>query len=1787
MFSILYVDDEEALLEIGKLFLEQGGQFRVETITAATEALRLLEEKKFDAIISDYQMPEMDGIAFLKRVRTSGNTIPFILFTGKGREEVVIDAINSGADFYLQKGGDPVAQFTELAHKVRQSVQRRRAEADIRDLERRQSDIINFLPDPTFAIDTRGIVIAWNRAMEEMTGVPAGDVLGKGNAEHAFAFYHERRPMLADLVLKPDDPFESTKYIYTIHTGTTLTGESEVRRPDGTLIHIWGKATRLFDESGNLSGAIESLRDITDKRQGEAALRESETRFRELSDLLPQIVYEVDTEGNIRYTNRIAFELFGYTDDDFRQGLNVMQMLAPEERARAAAAFRAVVEGKSPAGVPGEYTALRKDGSTFHVSIYSSPVTVNGRITGIRGIIVDVTEGKKGEDELRAAYEQLSAADEELRSQYDELVRSERLIRESEENFQALVESAPDAIYISVGLKFAYVNPAMVRLMGATSAGQLIGMSLYDRVHPSFHAGIRERARVVIEERRPAGIEETVYLKMDGTPVHIESAVATFRYNNSFAGLVILRDITRRKEAEDALRESERRLNAMAANIPGVVYRFSVSPDGSYGFDYISGRSRQILGLENDPATFFDRIKEGTVPEERDRFLRSVRHAVSTKTLWQYDGWFVKPSGKKIWLSAVSNPVTEDDRLIFDGVIFDSTRWKQAEGALQESGEILRKSESRLSRAEEVGKSGNWEMRPDDGEFEGSAGTGLLYGLEGSVWKLEDVREIALPEYRPLLDAALKDLIAGRAPYNVEFKIRRKSDGAILDIHSVAEYDPERNVVFGVIHDITDRKKMEESLLAANKEYESLLDQMQDVYYRSDAEGILVRASRSLATLLGYADLAECLGRRADSFYFSPADRNLFLAEINRTGSVTDYESHLRRKDGSMVVVATRSHLCYDAAGNITGIEGTFRDITRRIQAEEALAESEVRYRSTLNAFTDAVSVVDREFTVILANSSLLAWLPALGQSGDIVGKRIMDAFPFLPPAVLDEYRTVFSTGTTLVTEESSHIGDAEIITETRKIPLTEHGEVVAVVAVIRDITDRRRAERALAESGERYRSILAASPDGVAITDAGGMVTMVSPAVLRIFGFGGEDEVRGRPITGFLVPEDRDRAAASIGLMHQGVFTGPGEYRALRTDGKSFDIEANAEIIRDAGGQASGMVFVVRDITERRQAGEALRRSEERYRSMVEASPDMIWEVDTRGNFTYISAQTAPCLGYAPEELIGKPFLRLVRPEAQESVMQTFRSDILDKTTFTTLEVAALRKDGSPVIIEVRSVMIADDTGQVAGFRGIARDITERRQTELALRESEEKYRRIVETTRDIIYTLNAGGEFTFVSPSVTRVLGYTPTDLTGRPLISIVHPDDVQKVRENFRRSMEGDYQSPGTEARVRHASGEWRWLITRGERVRDPDGNSPYFAGIANDITGRRQAEEELKKSEEKFRYLVEFGLEGVLVLDLQGTVLFANNAAARLVEYDDNAGLIGKNVMEFIAPESREEVARDFAEVARGHDSYLAEYTVISAKGRKISVESIGKIVSYEGKPADLISLRDISGRKRAEEALRQANRKLSLLSGITRHDITNQLTVLKGHLAFLEKRQPDTTYNASFKKIDDAANRILAMIRFTKEYEAIGVHAPAWQNCRSLAEAAARQAGPGKVRVENNLPATLEIFADPLIATVFYNLVENAIRYGGKITTIRFSAEGSEDRPVIICEDDGEGIPVAEKERIFERGFGKNTGLGLFLAREILAITEITIRETGVPGTGARFEIGLPANGCREQGEEKE
>ncbi|MDO9035124.1 MAG: PAS domain-containing sensor histidine kinase, partial [Methanoregula sp.] len=375
---------------------------------------------------------------------------------------------------------------------------------------------------------------------------------------------------------------------------------------------------------------------------------------------------------------------------------------------------------------------------------------------------------------------------------------------------------------------------------------------------------------------------------------------------------------------------------------------------------------------------------------------------------------------------------------------------------------------------------------------------------------------------------------------------------------------------------------------------------------------------------------------------------------------------------------------------------------------------------------------------------------------------------------------------------------------------------------------------------------------------------------------------------------------------------------------------------------------------------------------------------------------------------------------------------------------------------------------------------------------------------------------------------------------------------------------------------------------------------FIGTVHDITGKKRVYAPHSSREPFNRNRVEHLPDYILVYGQDGKILYINPSAAKALGYDSDT-VTGTSVLSYVAEESRENVAAKMAERDECGEIPIYEVELLAKDGSRKLVFVKGTQVLYDKTPATLLLLIDITRRKALEDeltaraaelaristAFQQANKKLMLLSSITRHDINNQLTVILGYLTLMENQQPDPVINDYYKKIITAANCISSMIRFTNEYEDIGISDPTWQDTRTIVDTATKEAPLGKVMVKNDLPAGTEVFADPLIAKVCYNLMDNAVRYGGKITTIRFSVDERGGDRIIVCEDDGDGVVSEEKERIFDRGFGKNTGLGLALSREILSITGITIRETGEPGKGARFEMVVPKGAYRFMGTEDE
>ena len=1259
MFSLLYVDDEPALLEIGQVFLEGTGEFTVRTVVSGREALDLLGRASFDAIISDYQMPEMDGIELLKAVRKTSGNIPFILFTGRGREEIVIEAINNGVDSYLQKGGDPRAQFVELAHRVRQAISRRKAETALSDSERRLADIINFLPDATFAIDTEGHVIAWNRAIEEMTGIPARNMLGKGNYEYAIAFYGSRRPILIDLLFDPGANI-ADYYINLRRDGNAISAETRLPHPKGKRIDILAKASPLYDRDGKISGAIEAIRDITERKQTEEILRKSEANLKRAEEIGRSGSWEIQLDENTVSASEGAQVLYGFEGSHLTIE-EIQNVPLPEYRHLLDAALKDLIAGKSPYNL--EFK-IRRPADGAVLDIHSLAEYDPGRNV-VFGIIRDITERKRTETELREAYEQITATEEELREKYEEL-----------------------------------------------------------------------------------------------------------------------------SSAQAELRKRQQQMEEIAATVPGVVYQFYARPDGSMGFYYVSARAAEILGITTSVDEFFPAIVDRIHPEDRTRFMDSIRDVVKTAAPWDFTGRFIKPSGKTIWFRGMSSPVRHGDELVFSGVIQDITDKKHA--------------------------------------------------------------DLALLEERVFTDA--------------------------------------------------------------------LLDSIPGLFYLYNDEGRLIRWNRNHEIVTGYS------------------------ADELRGMHVLDW------------------------------YKGDEKDTaTIRAGVEKALQEG----------FADAE-----------ANLTIKS------------GKKI----PFYFTAVLLE------------------IGGKKYFT-----------------GIGIDLTSRKRAEAELILHQQQMTEIAATVPGVIvqfsAKPDGSTGIYFVSRRSEEIFGFDNSTAEYLRWFTDHLHADDRPRFLASLQDAVRAGTRWDFEGRFTRPSGEAIWFRGIASPVRH--GDELVYSGVLLDITRQKHTEEILRESEEKYRSLVETTNTGYVILDETGKILDANPEYIRLTGHRDlSEITGRSVVEWTAKYDQEkngaAIRQCFHDGFIRN-----FEVDYTDSAGHITPIEINATIVHENGKN--RILTLCREITDRRKALTALHESEMKYRTLVENSNDIIYTIEAGGTITFVSPSWTALLGHPTDKVIGASFRQFIYPDDIP-AWETFLASV--------VRSRARQTGIVYRVVHTDGSIHIHTSNISP--------------------------------------VMDGKGTVF------------------------------------------------------------------------SYIG------NARDITDMKRSENAIRESNRKLNLLNSITRHDLANQLTVVRGYTQLAMIRKPAPVVAEFLAKIDQAADVMARQIEFTRNYQDLGVQAPSWNNVADIVMAAK----PQNIRLSCSCD-NCEVFADPMIDKVFFNLFDNAVRHGGKVSEITVQCRLSSDELVITVEDNGIGVPLNEKQKIFDKGYGKHTGFGLFLVREILAITGIFIHETGAHGKGARFEIAVP------------
>jgi PAS domain S-box-containing protein len=351
------------------------------------------------------------------------------------------------------------------------------------------------------------------------------------------------------------------------------------------------------------------------------------------------------------------------------------------------------------------------------------------------------------------------------------------------------------------------------------------------------------------------------------------------------------------------------------------------------------------------------------------------------------------------------------------------------------------------------------------------------------------------------------------------------------------------------------------------------------------------------------------------------------------------------------------------------------------------------------------------------------------------------------------------------------------------------------------------------------------------------------------------------------------------------------------------------------------------------------------------------------------------------------------------------------------------------------------------------------------------------------------------------------------------------------------------------------------------------------LVKEIDERQKSSSALEESEKKYRELVEYANSIILRINDSGVITFFNEFAVNFFGFSEHE-ILGKNIIGTIIPspdtsgKNASDEIKTFLKPAGSKTFH--EIECIRKNGEKAWIAWTNKaIFDAKGNLIEFLVVgMDITQRCEVENALRQVNAKLNLVSSITRHDILNRLQVIYGLVSLLQEGISDPTHSSYLKKAQESAIAIRRQIEFTADYRNMGLEKADWQDVHLSLRQSREHVDLKGVNLEI-FTQGLEIFADPWLKKVFFNLIDNTLRYAEHVTKITVSYREPEDGLELIFEDNGIGIPSEEKEKIFERGYGKNIGYGLFMAREILAITELTIRETGEPGKGARYEIYVP------------
>ncbi len=912
-----------------------------------------------------------------------------------------------------------------------------------------------------------------------------------------------------------------------------------------------------------------------------------------------------------------------------------------------------------------------------------------------------------------------------------------------------------------------------------------------------------------------------------------------------------------------------------------------------------------------------------------------------------------------------------------------------------------------------------------------------------------------------------------------------------------------------------------------------------------------------------------------------------FLKALRSKGDVTPFVLFTGRGREEVAIEALNSGVDFylkkggEPSSQFAELKNLLIQMSRRRQAEDAMTHNARRFRAMIENSMDIIGVMDRNSTLRYVSPSISK---ILGYSVDeVIGTNLQTySHPDLMENLAKVVQTIRAGRTERYEISLRHkCGAYRLIDASITVMPTEVG-ANQVVMNGRDITERRKKEDELRHSEEMVRYIVGHAPNAMAIQDVELRYLMVSDQYLTDFDLYDHDVIGRTPQEVFTqVPEEWgaicDRAL--MGKTQKGEIDFPLENR-------SAFIEYDVRPWHDVTGEVGGLVTYIESKSNHELSNEELVRSELRFRMLAESVQDVIWVMDTTGRFTYVSPSVKALRGYAPQEVMNQNLDQALTPESSQSMSQYIAEglEVLKRTgrfPEGRREVEQPTKDGGTVWTEVTLCGLYDPDGNFESIMGVSRNISERRNAEAALKMSERRFRAMFENSPLGMFIIDLEGNFQEANQVFCGMFGYDMDEMMRANMRDVTEPSVDVKRTDAVKRLMMKNLENIDTESYFKRKDGiVWYGALSLAV-LKDQDGVKRHLLGMVRDITAKKEVEDIVAESERRFRTLFQNTQLAMTITGLDGQIIDTNEQFANMMGYSSNE-LKGKNIYDLITPKTSPEESEPLRELLI-HDVENANIDLhwVRKDGSTWWGHLVASLLTDDsGNPKQIMEVvLDITERKQAEMKMAVANRKLNLMGDLTRHDVKNRLSAMSGFLQLAEIKAIDPVLKSHLSKASQLSVDIAGQMDFIKEYQIIGSQEARWLSLDQESQEFRSGLELGDIQLDCGI-CGVEIFADPMVPKGFRNIIENSAKHGEHVTKISVRYQDAPYGLTLVFEDDGVGIADSDKKAIFEWGYKNRMGHGLHHVSEMLAITDMSIRETGEFGKGARFEIFVPSGSYR-------